>query len=77
MQALQSSDAGADLDQYEVDWKGVVATVQSERVAADLTGAEDSQDAWLLKMDENELRELLGRVPPVVLKQMRSKRVVK
>lgn len=64
-----------DLDQYEASWKDVAAKVQRERVESDVNGDADSLDAWLSKMDETELRAFVGRLPPVVLKQLRPKRV--
>jgi hypothetical protein len=60
-----------ELDHYEADWEGVRASVQCERAASGGNG-EEGWDDWLSAMDENGLRALIARLPPVVLKRLRD-----
>jgi hypothetical protein len=63
-----------DLDPYEARWDEARAAVRRERAEAG-TGrkAQDVKD-WLAKLDEDELRQLVADLPPVLLEKWRSNR---
>jgi hypothetical protein len=63
-----------DLDQYEVGWEDVRASVQRERTESAASSEAKGWHEWLSEMDANELRELIARLPPVVLKKLRDNR---
>lgn len=62
------------LDQYEAGWENARASVQRERAESETSGEAKGLNDWLSVMDENKLRELLSRLPPVVLKKLRDNR---
>lgn len=59
-----------DLDQYETKWQEVSASVQRERVEPAANDEADRLDDWLSAMHEQELRELVARLPPVLLRKL-------
>lgn len=61
-----------DLDQYQAGWEEVRASVQYEREESGAKSEGCGVDEWVSVMDENALRELIARVPPVVLKKLRD-----
>jgi hypothetical protein len=61
-----------DLDQYEAGWEKVKASVQGERATSRTKGEAKGVDEWLSLMDESALRELIARLPTVVLKKLRA-----
>ena len=62
-----------DLDQFDTDWEKVRTSVQRERAKGRVNGNGRDLDEWLSRLDESELRHLVSRVPPVVLKKLRTK----
>ena len=62
-----------DLDQFESGWEKVKTLVQRERTKGRTNGDGHDFDNWLSRLDESELRHLVSRVPPVVLKKLRTK----
>ena len=60
------------LDQYEVEWENACKEVERERRRKPKAVPEQPPETWLARMSEAELRSLVARVPPAVLRKLRS-----
>jgi hypothetical protein len=58
------------MDEYEESWQEARRKVAQERKTQSVTRADGDPD-WLANKTEVELRQLLLRVPPVVLRKLR------
>ena len=62
-----------DLEQYDVAWEEVRARVKRERIQSMSSGADDDLQDWLSTRSESDLRELIARIPPVMVRKYREK----
>ena len=62
-----------ELDTFEESWNAIRAMVERERQSSACTFGEQNSDQAIDSLTRDELRQLLKRVPPVVLRRaMRS-----
>lgn len=60
----------SDLDLFEKKWQKSVAGIKSERVVS--RKPTDEKQDWIQGLTESQLRDLIQRVPPVVLDKLRT-----
>ena len=61
-----------DLDQFEVRWEKARMSISREREAQKTQEESSDLDDWLSVLNENDLRALIAKVPPVLLKKLRK-----
>jgi hypothetical protein len=64
-----------DLDDYDTRWDRARMAIRRERRAGKSDGVAEDVEMWLSTLDERELRQLLGSVPPALLRKFKSQRI--
>jgi hypothetical protein len=59
------------LDAYEAEWETIQKSVRKERKSIAADQPEDEW-SWLEEKSDQELRELFRRIPPVVLRKLKT-----